>query len=196
MHVRARPHRGSVVAAPCMRATVAQLVTLIDVRCQLIVACADKTLTAATVAYLDGVGVALQLDAALAAVPLAGLRSAAAVGAEHRARKGAAAGKDAEGERAARNPHFDGERRLDPLPLHFRWQLAGASPAAAATGDAARSGAPRASAPRAPRALLAVARVRATSLFCAKPAEVSVLLFSVTFYANLAHNLTRSPSHI
>jgi hypothetical protein len=50
-----------------MRATVAQLVTLIDVRCQLIVACADKTLTAATVAYLDGVGVALQLDAALAA---------------------------------------------------------------------------------------------------------------------------------
>ena len=135
-------------------------------------------------------------DASLAAVPLAGLRSAAAVGAEHRARKGAAAGKDAEGERAARNPHFDGERRLDPLPLHFRWQLAGASPAAAATGDAARSGAPRASAPRAPRALLAVARVRATSLFCAKPAEVSVLLFTVTFYANHAHNLTRSPSHI
>lgn len=48
-------------------ATVAQLVTLIDGRCQLIVACADKTLTAATVAYLDGVGVALQLDAALTA---------------------------------------------------------------------------------------------------------------------------------
>ena len=111
-------------------------------------------------------------DSSLAVVPLEGLRSAAAVGAEQRAGAAGAGEGDTGGNdaAAAHNPHFVPSRPLDPLPLHFRWQLANSSSAVASTK--------KPSSASQQRALLAVAPITSSSLFCSKPPEAAAVLVS------------------